>query len=635
MKKLVGLISLVFASFTSFSQTPEIGHFQQLSTVRRGDTLDVAWYFRPAAGVDIRSFQVDWQYKKRLFTHVSTTVDATLNGRSPEISYKSWDNYKYSSYANGSYSYNSDTSWTVGRNYLVLPAGAAVTSNGYVIHNKYKINQVISNFESDSVYVNWARMFKVDGTTIGDNIAVLNYSAMRVKLLGNLTISGKLWLPASAVARNWNPVIYCYENATGVLVSQTVPNQSTGDYTLDNIDEYTRYKIVVKFSQDSLIAMRDNAVTISDAVKSFNEYTFTDVNQTYGHQYLKHGLSYLIGDLNFNQKLDGGDPYGIYASVSGLRSIDTSKLINVFKKAEYDSLVLGVNQWTDWGNFSNKGNFVTDSVITSNLTLDLKYFILGDVDRSHSSPVYDGGGNQVTAAVFFGDMNVNIPNTYVVNSPMYVPFNVSTNGITNTGLQFEMKYDNQKVKFEEVVSNIPGQWLQYLTHDEPNGIIRFGGMNNQNKGGLIGETTPFKLKFTAKNPGDDISSYVFVRKLMDASHSNGDHFNIVLASERILLSYRANGVPPVFENSEPTAVIRPNPTSGVFEVVVTLPQNTLMNISIYDYAGKKVMDLGNIKSTDFISPIVKQVNASSLAQGMYLLRMSNDNKVITKPFLKS
>ena len=278
---------------------------------------------------------------------------------------------------------------------------------------------------------------------------------------------------------------------------------------------------------------------------------------------------------------------------------------------------------------------MTDTVGTTNLILDLKYFILGDVDRSHSSPVLDGSGNQVTAAVFFGNMNINIPNSYAVNQPMYVPFNVSTNGITNTGLQFEMKYDVNKVRFDEIVSNIQGPWLQYVTHDEANGIIRFGGMNNQNKGGLTGEATPFKLKFIAKNPGEDISSYVYVRKLMDASHANGDHFNIVLASDRILLSYRANGSVPVFQNVEPTAVIRPNPTSGVFELVVTLPQNTMMNVSIFDFAGKKIMDLGNVRSEDMITPIVKRINASSLAQGMYLLRISNENKIITKPFLKS
>lgn len=635
MKKLLSLVSFVFLSHLSFSQTPEIGHFQQLSTVRRGDTLDVAWYYRPAAGVDIRSFQVDWQYKKRLFTHISTTVDNAHSGRAPEVSYKTWDDYKYGSYSSGNYNYVADTNWTVGRNYLIFTNGTQVSSNGYVIHNKYKINNVGPNFVSDSVYVNWARMFKVDGTSIGDNVAILNYRSMSVKLLGNLTISGKVWLPATAVSRGWTPTIFCYENATGNLVSQTTADPATGNYTLINIDENTRYKLVVKFPQDSLITMRDNAVTISDAVKSFNEYTFTDVNQTFGRQYLKHGLSYLIGDINMNGKLDGGDPYGIYASVSGLRRIDTSKLIQVFKKDEYDSLVLDNSQWTRWTSFIDKGNFITDSIGTTNLVVDIKFYILGDVDRTHSSPVLDGQGNQVTAAIFNGNFDVNIPNQYVVGQPMYVPFNVSTNGITNTGLQFEMRYDRTKVKFDEIVSNIQGPWLQYVTHDEDNGIIRFGGMNNQNKGGLLGQTTPFKLKFSAVNPSEDISSYVYVRTLMDATQANGDHFNIQLNSDRVLLSYRANGGPIVFSNVEPTLFIRPNPNSGQFEMVVTLPSNTTMGVAIYDLAGKKVLDLGRMVSEEFNQTFVKQVNATILPQGMYLLRMYNQNKQITKPFIKS
>ena len=83
-KFLIGSI-LMLSSYLGYSQTPEIGHFQQLDTVKRGDTLDVAWYYKPASGTDIRSFQVDWQYKRELFTYLSTTVDASLNGNSPEI----------------------------------------------------------------------------------------------------------------------------------------------------------------------------------------------------------------------------------------------------------------------------------------------------------------------------------------------------------------------------------------------------------------------------------------------------------------------------------------------------------------------------------------------------------------------
>ena len=632
-KFLIGSF-LILSSYLGYSQTPEIGHFQQLATVKRGDTLDVAWYYKPAAGTDVRTFQVDWQFKKTLFTYLSTTVDNTVTNNSPVVNYQTWDGYKYSNYLNGMYNYVVDTNWTVGRNYLILSNGNSLSSNGYIIHNKFKINNVSANYVADTITLNWARMFKVDGTTIGDNVANLSYNKLAIKLLGNLTISGKVFLPSSVTSSGLIPTINCYDNVTNVLVSSTTPNATTGNYTLNNIDENKRYRIELRFPTDSLASLRDRAVTISDAVKAYNEYSFTDVNQTFGRQYLKHGLSYLIGDINLSGALDGGDPYGIYASVSGLRPIDITKLINVFKKDEYDSLVLGANQWTTWASYSNKGISVTDSVTTNNLTLDLKYFILGDVDRTHSSPVFNPAGVEVTAAIFGGNYGITIPNSYAVGQPMYVPFNVSTNGGLNNGLQFEMKYDITKVKFEEIVSNIQGPWLQYVTHDEQNGIIRFGGMNNQKSGSLQGEVTPFKLKFSAKVAGEDISTYVFVRKLMDASDLNGDHFNIALTSDRVLLTYRAAST-LTFVNSEPTAVIRPNPNNGIFELVITIPNNSWMTASIYDYSGKKLLDLGRYQTDEFNNTFTKRVDVQSLAQGAYLIVLSNDKKQITKPFIKS
>jgi hypothetical protein len=109
MKKLILAVSVMLLSVIGYAQ-PEIGHFQQLKTVRRGDTIDVAWYYKPASGVDIRTFQVDFQFKKTLFTHISTTVDAGYSTYSPTINFQKWDNYKYSSYSSstGTYSYASD-----------------------------------------------------------------------------------------------------------------------------------------------------------------------------------------------------------------------------------------------------------------------------------------------------------------------------------------------------------------------------------------------------------------------------------------------------------------------------------------------------------------------------------------------
>ena len=342
----------------------------------------------------------------------------------------------------------------------------------------------------------------------------------------------------------------------------------------------------------------------------------------------------MINDLNLNKELDGGDPFGIYASISGLKPISTSKLINVFHKSEYDSLVLGTNQWTDWVNYSDKGVYIYDSVGTSNITVDIKYFVLGDVDRTYSSPVYDINNNEVFGAIYKGKYDITIPDSYTTGESMYVPFNVSTNGDNSNGIQFEMNYDVTKVKFEEIVSNIQGPWLQYVTHDEANGIIRFGGMNNQKDGSLQGVVTPFKLKFSSVVPTEDISTYVSVRKLMDASDDNGDHFNIVLASDRVLLQYRASKV-VLGDITEPTSTIYPNPNNGIFELVLNLPNNTKMNASIYDYNGKKLIDLGNFESFENVEKFSKTIDVQSFSKGTYLVVLSNNNKIITKPFIKA
>jgi len=629
MKKLLLAFLLLISYVTTFAQTPQIGHFQTLATVRRGDTLDVAWYYRPGSP-DIRTFQVDWQYKKTLLTYLSTTVDAAVNGMTPSVSYRTWDNYKYNTYNAGTYTYTSNSDWTVGRNYLVLSSGSTIGSNGYIIHNKYKINNVAPNYASDTITVNWARMFDVNGATIGDNVAQLTNQRLAIKLLGNLTLSGKVWLGPQM---NLRPVVWCYQANNNAFIDSVTVN-ADGTYTLDNIDENTRYKLELKFP-GALATIRDNAVTIADAVKAYDEYTNTDVNQTFPRTYLRNGLAYLIADVNKTGALDGGDAYSIYASVSGLKPIDTTKLINVFAKNTFDSLALGVNQWNDWASYINGVTYIYDSVGTVNLTgVDIKYFILGDADRTHSSPVYNANGDLVAAARYIGTLDVNIPNvTAPTGQAMYANFNINTNGIKNDGLQFEMKYDPTKVKFEEIISNIQGPWLQYMTHDDANGIIRFGGMNNQVLGSLTGNATPFRLKFSPIGT-NDIMTNVYVRSLMDAADRNGDHFNINLMSDYVVLATRQSLIPT--PDGEITATIRPNPTSGFFELVVVFPKANMTSLAtVYDIQGRKIKDIGRIWSDDYVTTVIKQVDLTSAANGRYLLVLDNENqKRLAKQFVK-
>jgi hypothetical protein len=630
MKKLLTLLA-VLISYASFAQQPSIGHFQQLATVKRGDTLDVAWYYQPIANKDVRTFQVDFQYKKRLLTHVETTVDVAFATQTPYIDYKQFDNSKYEGYTGGNYIYTSDTAWTVARNYLILASGNQIGSQAYIIHNKYKINSVEANFASDSITINWARLFTQDGNTIGDNIANLTNKSMSVFLKGNLTISGKIWLAANMTSK---PTILAIDPITGIVASSMIVD-AQGNYTLDNIEQNTKYKIQALFPTNELIAIRDNAVTITDGAKVYDEFVNTDVNQVYSRQFLKSGLSYLQADINKSQALDGGDAYGIYASVAGLKPIDTAGLIKVFTVAEYDNLVLGENQWTSWPAFLDRLDFIYDSIGTSNLVVNLKYAIVGDVNRSHSSPIFDANNQEIVAYNTIGNLNVDIPNTFAnVGEPLYVPMNVSTNGLQNASLQFEMTYDRTKVKFEEIVSNIQGPWLQYVNHDAQTGTIRFGGMNNQNTGYITGNYMPFKLKFSPIG-NNDITSYIRVRKLMDAGDQNGDRFNIVLQSDVVALSSKR--IPGYYNGSdeEVVASIRPNPNNGMFELVVTFPRHNMsMDAIVFDMTGRPVKSLGKISNGDYALTTNYKIDATGLAQGNYYLSMTDQKKIITKPFLK-
>jgi hypothetical protein len=79
----------------------------------------------------------------------------------------------------------------------------------------------------------------------------------------------------------------------------------------------------------------------------------------------------------------------------------------------------------------------------------------------------------------------------------------------------------------------------------------------------------------------------------------------------------------------------PNPNNGIFELVLNLPNNTKMNASIYDYNGKKLIDLGNFESFENVEKFSKTIDVQSFSKGTYLVVLSNNNKIITKPFIKA
>jgi hypothetical protein len=159
-------------------------------------------------------------------------------------------------------------------------------------------------------------------------------------------------------------------------------------------------------------------------------------------------------------------------------------------------------------------------------------------------------------------------------------------------------------------------------------------MNNQTSGALIGSATPFKLKFSPIGTNDVVTN-IYVRKLMDASDNNGDHYNIDLTSQVTTLLFKMSPNHSGVDITEITASIRPNPTTGWFEVEVKFPDvNMSVLANIYDTQGRLIKTVGEISGDGMTNVTYKQIDMTTSDNGNYFLILNNKQKQITKQFVK-
>jgi hypothetical protein len=113
-----------------------------------------------------------------------------------------------------------------------------------------------------------------------------------------------------------------------------------------------------------------------------------------------------------------------------------------------------------------------------------------------------------------------------------VPFQINTNGHSVSGLQFEIRYDPTKVKFEKMDMNTPS-WVIFVNDSE--GVIRFGGVDKDFKNPIKGNIVPFKIKFSSIQPGVNLNSQLTLTSNIDAADQNGRKLNISVNSNVVNL----------------------------------------------------------------------------------------------------
>jgi len=96
-----------------------------------------------------------------------------------------------------------------------------------------------------------------------------------------------------------------------------------------------------------------------------------------------------------------------------------------------------------------------------------------------------------------------------------------------------VEYDATKVKFEKMDINTPS-WVSFV-HPMGN-VVRFGALDRELKNTMSGTNlVPFKLHFTALQPGVDLNTSVLIRPTMDAADDKGNQVGVNLNTTVIKL----------------------------------------------------------------------------------------------------
>lgn len=217
----------------------------------------------------------------------------------------------------------------------------------------------------------------------------------------------------------------------------------------------------------------------------------------------------------------------------------------------------------NWKNITAPKTIFKTGTLGTNAFLDLKYLLWGDVNRSHSSQVVTSSagtatvqtnavnslatnsafrtmsvqaqstGVAINSTADVSSIDVNLNNLTVTSNTIEIPVSVDAKAGVS-GLQFEFTFDPAKIKFEELLSNVPNTW--YVFASSKDGRVKFGALDKNNSEFIKGVSVPFKLKFSTIGEGVNIITSVKISPLMDAADAKGNQLGINLNSTQIKLT---------------------------------------------------------------------------------------------------
>jgi hypothetical protein len=538
--------------------------------INKGDTLNVEVHADGNGNLTTRALYFDFEYPNNALQLINVTNSNTIlpaNSQST-MSYYTYPGYSWQStsannvadgnirYYNSNYNYTQGGTKTILRVYLNWSVNTGGLGIGKLLTLKYKLKTDAPGYSWDPIKMNFAAAFNQNGSNGSTSMTTPLTSVIMLDPTASKYLTASIDANANVDNFSLHRVAF-----TDSVTNQTylVDALSDGSIPVDQtrFAPNTVYHVRVLFNMDTIKDLSTAAVTVSDYTTAQAEFITQNLDGTFKNQSIITGMGYYAADINYNKVFDGGDLVRLFSQVSGVDNLVTLPTNYAAGTDMYMSApTFTVDEFnaasaSSWKNFTKNYVRFKTSTIGQNLPLKLRFVIPGDVNRSHSSQVVINNAiatNAIpslkknldasqTARLLINTPNgidVSLKNATITSNTIDIPVKINTNTKQVSALQFEFTYDPTKVKFEQLINELPNTWYTFVDNKE--GKVRFGSLDKELKTPVSGELTPFKLRFSSIGNPLDINTYIKVTPNMDASSKTGYQLGINLSTDSIKLT---------------------------------------------------------------------------------------------------
>jgi len=302
------------------------------------------------------------------------------------------------------------------------------------------------------------------------------------------------------------------------------------EFSFSPVMSYKQHGIELSYTnQTELNTLYSNIVGVSDVYLAFKELADGGIFGNQSGLGLTNGIQYLNADVDGNGIFNENDTYKLLQHLTGTQSLTQNatltNLIKLYNKSDYDAITT-----SNWGTqFNSTRNLIPFTLSGLNNTYNINVTWLGDVNQSHSAQqsVTNISGNSIRSMSLMSNAIINEINVStigeIINNKVIITLSVDPLQQELVGTQFQLNYDNTRLKFDKV---------EFITKGNPTnfGVDKGNSINVGSlitSGDVLDKTTEYRVIFTPINNISDILGLTSI-STTDAVNKAGKQLKIKL-----------------------------------------------------------------------------------------------------------